>query len=247
MTSFPTETITRTFGLQPLDSEVDYDNSVFQKFNYAVNELIRVGIKQEDNLFDKGTLISVKKFYGIVVQKDNLKIFLNSLKLRERLIRCASEYAYFAIRNSKQIKDLFKVMVDVFAEKSGWIKHSSKPLQYWTFERKDSKNRDLLEAEFVRHIKDNYLTLYPRRKAWLNSYIIQNYFVHLKKHLVKELKSGICKTHLDLNINEEILLNHYNRTYIDKILSRFCTNVSAILTRQFKLARRREKLTTKKK
>ena len=78
---------------------------MFHKHTLSVNKLIKEGLKLENHYFVGDSLTSVKRFYSKITENQSTKQYLRNLGVKERLIRCSSQYAYFAIKNTKNIAD----------------------------------------------------------------------------------------------------------------------------------------------
>ena len=105
--------ITRKFGLKPLGKDDRIAPAIFAQFEKAVNTLIRAGMKLDDNQFQEMGLPSVKRFYDSVRKPPQVKGILATLSLRERVRRCASHPAYFAIQEVKTRGKILAVLAQL--------------------------------------------------------------------------------------------------------------------------------------
>jgi len=177
-----TEIITRVFNLQPIveNSQIDYES--FRKHRSAVNKMIKEGIKLEGDLFENESLAAVKKFYTALTRNVEVKEFLRSLEIKERLIRCAAQYAYFSIRNSKHTQVLIRIIADSLSKSSSWSVFGRQKWDYWELPiKKSRKFKGRLDQEILKNIETEYLKLFSNRVQKINSTIVQNYFFHIKK------------------------------------------------------------------
>ena len=92
--------VSRKFGVRPGISNGKIDEA-FDAFSKTVNAMIKHGLKQDDELFRREGLISVKKFYDTMRAAPLLNGKLKKIGLRERARRCATQFAYVSIREYK--------------------------------------------------------------------------------------------------------------------------------------------------
>jgi IS605 OrfB family transposase len=85
-TTGPQVVISRKFRLH----DIDIPASMFDQYKKIVNDQIKQGLKLPTHLFEKDSLVAVKRFYK---ELDNCKC-----GLKERLHRCAAQYSYFSLR-----------------------------------------------------------------------------------------------------------------------------------------------------
>ncbi|MCG3222439.1 MAG: transposase [Candidatus Heimdallarchaeota archaeon] len=201
--------------------------------------MISVGLDFEDNLFIKDGLISVKRFYDEINRRTEEKNYLKSLGIKERLIRCASQYSFFAIRNTKQIKKIVEVISEILSETSSWISVSRQNFDYWIGKNlKKQEVTNALNNRYIKQIRERYTKKYPKDITILNRTIIQNYFNYLKKVLLRNIK--IKNENLSVfsdEIREEII-KKYDDSYLEDLIKKFCIQTSSILTRHFKRLRK---------
>ena len=134
MQEITTEIISRVFNLKPIENSLDFDYSIFEKYRHAVNIMISEGVNYSDSLFENDGLIAVKNFYNLLTKNPITKSDLISLGVLERLIRCAAQYAFFSIKNAKQVKNLVEVLAEVLLNDMSWVKIPQKEWDYWNLE-----------------------------------------------------------------------------------------------------------------
>jgi IS605 OrfB family transposase len=112
---------TRKFGLRPVDAGHEPCQHVlstaFSRFQVAVNVMIRHGVRLHSSNFEgKGTQ-APKRFYNRITRMARVKNELSNVGVRERLLRCAAQPAYFAIREFKTRASLIPLLVDLIVSK----------------------------------------------------------------------------------------------------------------------------------
>ena len=103
--------VSRKFGVRPDITNGELDKA-FEAFSKTVNAMIKHGLKQDDELFRREGLISVTKFYNSMRTIPIFNEKLKKLNLRERARRCATQFAYFSVR---EYKIRTKMMSDIAA------------------------------------------------------------------------------------------------------------------------------------
>ncbi len=230
--SISTEIITRIFDIESIENELELDTDVFDKHSSAVNLLIKEGINLSDLIFENESLVAVKQFYTRVTKQPKLKEALRQLKIRERLVRCAAQYAYFSIRNSKSTKCVYTLIAQTLSEKSTWLDLHFEHWKYCDFNKNTSlKYKILLPIEYMRQIREK---IDSRKKVNWSSFVINNCFLHLKKHLLKELQQLFIEFSIQKEDIKQILVKQYSEVYKSTLLNKFSARASSMLTRRFK-------------
>lgn len=242
MQEITTEIISRVFNLKPIENSLDFDYSIFEKYRHAVNIMISEGVNYSDSLFENDGLIAVKNFYNLLTKNPITKSDLISLGVLERLIRCAAQYAFFSIKNAKQVRNLVEVLAEVLLNDMSWVKIPQKEWDYWNLETfKKIPRRFGLSNNYIEKIRKRHHNDYPTESGILNRTLINNYYRHLKKIL-----SHNMTLNLDFfkNDNQELLNEiflKYNHEFLDNLIWKFSTQVSSILTRNFNKIKRLNK------
>ena len=108
---------TRKFGLRAADATHEPCQHVlstaFSRFQVAGNILIRHGVRLHPDTFANDGLQAVKRFYNKMKKMPRVKHELSNVGVRERLLRCAAQPAYFAIREFKTRTSLIPLLVDL--------------------------------------------------------------------------------------------------------------------------------------
>ena len=116
--STPIYTITRKFGVKPLDKTKIVTPRIFGRFEKIVNRMIRVGASFPDSLFEREGLLATKDFYDEVRKTPSMDALWQQHKenpspLNERAWRCAAQPAYFSLRNHKTQVRLLRYLIGI--------------------------------------------------------------------------------------------------------------------------------------
>ncbi len=91
--------VTRRFRL----NDLKFDDDLFVQYRAMVNDQIQQGIQLPYAVFERDSLVAVKKFYR--------QLSKYPCDLRERVHRCGSQYSYCALRgyrrNQKNLTEIF--------------------------------------------------------------------------------------------------------------------------------------------
>ncbi len=235
-----TETITRTFHLNSIETEEIFCYRVFGDFKSAVNTLIKGGINLNNEIFREESLVSVKRFYSLLRKNSCISAKLSKLEIKERLLRCAAQYAYFSIRNLKQTRNLCSEIAQVMSEDSSWNKFRRDSWFLWDLSKKSKKRRDNLNVKLLNQIKNKHNSIYPEQNRMCNAHLINNYFRHIRKIILSNLQRKDIKINIDSEYCIKTIREHYSSEYIDTLISKFKTQISTLLTRQFKKYKKNE-------
>jgi transposase len=122
---------------------MDVDPTVFTDFQTAVNLMIKLGIKLKGEIFIDEGLKSVKRFYDKIYDDDELK----SLNLHNRILRCAAQPAYFAVREYKTRLKIVQAITSVLAKED----HESDSLKDKINSEYGEKIQNFWLDNFIRH------------------------------------------------------------------------------------------------
>jgi transposase len=184
--------ITRKFGLRPAELGVNLTLDTFSKFEKVVNTMIKVGIKLDEEYYQKNGLTAVKRFYDRVRVTPQLSK-IKDCGLRERVFRCASQYAYFSTKEYKTRGKLVSILADLI--------NSESDLSF-LFKKKFPSRNLLLRARRIiidvgldvcvsyQFLKNMFLYL----RNILKKRILQKYSTKLDGLISAVIKSGDLKT-----------------------------------------------------
>ncbi|MFQ5978210.1 MAG: transposase [Candidatus Heimdallarchaeota archaeon] len=82
----------------------------FLKIAKATNAFIQAGIGFPATMFHRESIVAVKYFYNEATKCPGLKAVLKALGLQNRLLRCAAQYAYFALREYRRRGQLIAIL-----------------------------------------------------------------------------------------------------------------------------------------
>ncbi|MHA2367974.1 MAG: transposase [Candidatus Hodarchaeales archaeon] len=82
----------------------------FLKIAKATNAFIQTGLGFPATMFHRDSIVAVKYFYNQATKAPGLKAGLKALGLQNRLLRCAAQYAYFALREYQRRGQLIAVL-----------------------------------------------------------------------------------------------------------------------------------------
>jgi len=234
-----TETITRKFALELLSANGEISNSDFDKFAQSVNRMISSGINLSEDIFKNDGLPSVKRFYSTISNNHQVKSYLQSLEFRERVHRCASQYAFYAIRNAKQIEGLIQIIAESLSSKSSWVDSPRQTWNHWIITNEKKKaHQKTLNQKYIAEIVERHNEINSSSSSWISTTIIQNYYIHLKKIIQKNLLGRVSLSQISYKLFEKILFENYSKEYIEYLMKYFCRRVSSVLTRGFKRLRK---------
>ncbi len=82
----------------------------FLKIAKATNAFIQAGLAFPPTMFHRESIVAVKYFYNETTKNPILKTDLQALGLQNRLLRCAAQYAYFALREHQRRGQLIAIL-----------------------------------------------------------------------------------------------------------------------------------------
>lgn len=82
----------------------------FRKIARATNAFIQAGLGIPATMFHRESIVAAKYFYNQATKDLRLKASLKALGLQNRLLRCAAQYAYFALREYRRRGQLIMIL-----------------------------------------------------------------------------------------------------------------------------------------
>jgi len=89
----------------------------FQKVAKATNILIQIGITLPSELFERESLMAMKRFYNVAKNENSVQTLFKQVKIHNRLQRCASQYAYYAVREYHRRTQIIRLFAQDLATK----------------------------------------------------------------------------------------------------------------------------------
>ncbi len=97
-----TITLTRTFGMVPASRGDIIAPAVLERVVVAANAFVKAGASLDPAMLEGTTLVAVKRFYAAARNVPWLDPVLAATRLRERVWRCASHVAYYALQEHQR-------------------------------------------------------------------------------------------------------------------------------------------------
>lgn len=207
----------------------------FLKIAKATNAFIQAGIAFPITMFSRESIVAVKYFYNQATKDRTLKTDLQALGLQNRLLRCAAQYAYFALREYRRRGQLIALLAQWLVPRL----QSPEGLALLTGNRFPTAELVQVARQLIREQLPAY--------GSLSTAFLQNLWQHVRNLLCQLAAHQAAPTLLDnfkeFTFPEEVLqqLQTDLRTHYTPLLKKFLRSLSRRLTqRMTKLVNRQQ-------